>query len=145
MLIVSVILALPLIGCGKGTLKTEPVQGTVTLDGVPLSDATVNFNPVSSGAIPGYARTDAQGHYILQTQNGSAQAGTVEGDYIVTFGKTTTISEGTTKNSYGQTIERMRPKETLPDIYLTVKTSPFKVTITQGKNVLDFDLTAKPK
>jgi hypothetical protein len=40
-------------GCrGDGTVPTVPVQGTVTLDGVPLAAGFVVFHPVTEGAPP---------------------------------------------------------------------------------------------
>lgn len=53
-------------GC-QSKYKLAPVSGTVTLDGEPLEDAVILFNP-SEGKEPGpgsAAKTDAQGHFKL--------------------------------------------------------------------------------
>ncbi|HEV3203175.1 MAG TPA: hypothetical protein VGY77_02275 [Gemmataceae bacterium] len=57
------------IGCSGG--KTAPVSGKVTLDGKPLADATVVFQPIGSekSVSPGpgsQGKTDENGHYSLQ-------------------------------------------------------------------------------
>jgi hypothetical protein len=61
------VLSLP--GCGG--LKLYPVSGTVTLDGKPLSQCTVSFNPDASKGntltVSCVGRLDAQGHYSLRT------------------------------------------------------------------------------
>lgn len=57
------ILAASLVGCGYGNVA--PVTGTVTLDGEPLADALVRFQPVEGGR-PSTATTDAQGNYTLR-------------------------------------------------------------------------------
>ena len=85
LLFVTIFSAIALIaGCGDGKLKTIKVTGTVTLDGVPLPGATVNFTPKTSGqGDPAFAITDAAGKYALQTLMGNPDAGTTPGDYAV--------------------------------------------------------------
>jgi hypothetical protein len=63
---------LVLLGCKGGGLEIAQVAGRVTLDGKPLPNATVNFQPIGSpGNInPGsgsYGKTDADGRYTLRT------------------------------------------------------------------------------
>jgi hypothetical protein len=61
------LVALLAFGCGGS--KVVPVSGKVTLDGVPLANAKVNFQPLGNGKInPGlgsYAKTNDQGEYSL--------------------------------------------------------------------------------
>ncbi|WP_437222196.1 carboxypeptidase-like regulatory domain-containing protein [Planctomicrobium sp. SH661] len=54
------------LGCGSNADIPElgRVSGTVTLDGQPLPEATVSFNPVENGR-SSMATTDSQGHYEL--------------------------------------------------------------------------------
>jgi hypothetical protein len=64
-----------------------PVSGTITLDGKPLPNAAVNFQPKASGGNlnpgPGsVAMTDANGHYQL-TVVGTNQKGAVVGKHRV--------------------------------------------------------------
>jgi hypothetical protein len=60
---------LTLAGCGG--LKLYPVSGTVTLDGQPLSQSTVSFNPDTSKGnnhtVSCVGRLDGQGGFKLQT------------------------------------------------------------------------------
>ncbi len=51
-------------GCGGGGIQLVSVQGTVTLDGQPLEDALVTFQPAEGR--PSYGTTDSQGRYRLQ-------------------------------------------------------------------------------
>jgi hypothetical protein len=74
-------LALPLalvVGCGSGP-KYAPVSGRVTLNGQPLANATVSFQPIAEGSInapaPGATgRTNANGEYTLASADGRTGA-----------------------------------------------------------------------
>jgi len=65
----GVLTALFTLGCG-GDVDTVPVSGRVTLDGDPLADAHISFEPVHATAednsVGSYAVTDAQGRYTLR-------------------------------------------------------------------------------
>ena len=78
-----------LAGCGGGPSRppTYPVEGTVTLDGKPLPDATVTFRPAGtdSGQRPANGKTDADGRYQLTTF--SAGDGAMAGSYRVAIMK----------------------------------------------------------
>jgi len=79
-LLVSVAAAsLCLTGCSEEKFPLVPVSGRVTLDGEPLPDARVAFEPIAaegeSMAGPGsYATTDSQGRYSLKTLDGRTGA-----------------------------------------------------------------------
>jgi hypothetical protein len=51
-------------GCGGGGPELAPVEGTVTLDGTPLPNAWVVFQPQGTGS-PSSGITDEEGHYEL--------------------------------------------------------------------------------
>lgn len=51
-------------GCGGGGPDLAPVEGTVTLDGAPLPNARVVFQPQGPGS-PSSGITDEEGHYEL--------------------------------------------------------------------------------
>lgn len=55
-----------LAGCAGGRKPTK-VEGTVTLDGKPVSGATVSFLPLDVGGRPANGRTDQDGHFRLTT------------------------------------------------------------------------------
>lgn len=72
-LIAPAVLALAALGCGGG--KVAPVSGRVTLDGKPLANAHVSFQPSGEGGghNPGsgsYGITDADGRFTLRVVEG---------------------------------------------------------------------------
>ncbi|MBX3440508.1 MAG: hypothetical protein KF861_23665, partial [Planctomycetaceae bacterium] len=67
-LLLSLCLTMFLAGCGNKGPKIASVEGTVLLDGEPLQDAAVVFNPPSGR--PAGARTDAEGRYVLNFSKG---------------------------------------------------------------------------
>lgn len=78
------IAALLFAGCiGCGGVKLVPVTGEVKLDGVPVADCAVMFNPVGGGPAAS-AATDSQGHFQLSTMN---RPGVVPGEHYVTIAK----------------------------------------------------------
>lgn len=71
-------------GCG-GEGKTIKVAGVVTLDGKPLSGATVTFIPVGEGRAAS-GMTDADGNFRLTTFR--TEDGALAGEYKVTVAVT---------------------------------------------------------
>ena len=66
-------------GCGSEAHPLAPVSSRITLDGEPLSKASIGFEPIRVGdavsAGPGaYGSTDADGKFRLQTPDGRAGA-----------------------------------------------------------------------
>lgn len=71
-------------GCGDGR-NSAPVTGKVTVNGKPLADVGVTFEPQGTGAGRGsFGRTDADGRYTLQFVD-SQQDGALVGKHLVTF------------------------------------------------------------
>ena len=62
------LLVVACIGCGPGGPEIAPVQGTVTMDGDPLPNASVVFVPENGR--PAGATTDSQGRYKLTFSEG---------------------------------------------------------------------------
>jgi hypothetical protein len=76
-----------LAGCSERSTPTAAVSGKVTLDGKPLANVSVLFQPVGSNRDPGvgsYGITDAQGGFTLK-QSGSGRDGAVVGQHAVTL------------------------------------------------------------
>src|SRR2546423_891968 len=75
-----------LAGCGS-TAKVAPVSGAVTLDGKPLANAHLVFQPEATGGktnigVGSYGDTDAGGKYTLRLQD-TDQPGAVVGKHRV--------------------------------------------------------------
>jgi hypothetical protein len=131
-------------GCGDGAIKTEPVTGVVTQDGMPLADANVNFSPKDDAAgSPAYATTNEKGEYKLQTLRGRSDAGTLPGEYAVTISKSKSVPTGKKIASMGKMVDQMEDVPILPGIYRDVTQTPFSVTVIKGKNKFDFDVKGK--
>jgi len=146
-------------GCGGGgkKLSTIEVTGTVTYNGAPLSGASVTFAPVSEGqGNPAYGRTDAAGHYTLQTSRGNVDAGTTPGKYRVAIrkreaippteeGKELTRPANTSDTEDGQELtestDTPEPESLIPVRYESYSTSELTATVEKGKpNVFNFAL-----
>jgi len=87
-----------MIGCGRQRERYVPVSGIVTLNGTPLADAKLIFEPIgdSSGTTsgsPSYGRTDEVGHYMLKSFI-ARQKGAVAGRHRVR------ILSGSRRSSY---------------------------------------------
>lgn len=64
--VLSACLALLLTGCGDGGPTLCEVEGTVTLDGVPVKGAELTFIPQNvPTTMVSYGGTDENGHYTL--------------------------------------------------------------------------------
>ncbi|MFO1064461.1 MAG: carboxypeptidase regulatory-like domain-containing protein [Pirellulales bacterium] len=55
-----------LIGCGSSGPQLVDVSGKVTVDGKPVPNAIVTFNPLTPGGSNSLGKTDAQGFYRLE-------------------------------------------------------------------------------
>jgi len=79
---------LMLAGCSGPDYEVVPISGRVTLDGDPLEDVEVTFQPMAVKAAnpnpgPGsYGLTDADGHYSLRTVE-PAEDGAVVAKHVV--------------------------------------------------------------
>jgi len=126
--VVGLCTAVVLAGCNNENLPgLGRVTGTVTMDGKPLPDALVAFEPVDGSAAPAMGRTDASGAYELYYSRGVK--GAKVGEHTVRV------------NSYQETgadDNRKIPKETVPAKYNVI--TELKATVKRGSNSLDFAL-----
>lgn len=121
------------IGCW-GDMKVAPVSGILTLDGEPVEQASVVFEPQPGGR-PSFGVTDAEGKYSLaysRTLNGAEV-----GDCLVKISKLEEPADGKPK---GKTNEPP-VKDAIPKRYLK---EPVKVTVLPKRNVIHIDLTSDP-
>lgn len=78
---IPLLLAAALIGCGDSGPELGEVEGVVTLDGKPLSNAVVTFSPQGGGP-NGIAKTGTDGKYQLMT---AGKLGAVLGGHKVSI------------------------------------------------------------
>lgn len=133
-------------GCGKsGTQGSQHelflISGNVTLDGKPLTDATVNFIP--TGQTPGrggFAVTDAEGNFTAQ--NYTQEAGLEAGDYNISFSKVT-MPDGSPVPQ-GQSAADVGAINTLP-ARLTGESGSFpaRLNVTTAKDDVKFELRSR--
>lgn len=133
----SVILLLLFAGCGGG--KTAKVEGMVTLDGKPLSDIRVMFQPdnkdPNAGGFGSFGLTDAEGKFSLKLSD-SGKDGAVVGKHFVNLADKLTEdpedSDAGTANV---------PKSRIPPRYLK---APLDFEVKAGEvNTANFELTTK--
>ena len=162
-LAVSLILplfALALTGCGPDVPADfpplHPTQVTVTLDGQPLSDATVSFSPADGGRWLATGNTDAAGQCRMRTL--AEYEGVVAGDYRVSVRKFTEAGmppelaaiEDTHSPEYVELYEKLEaegkldePQPLVPEKYLLPTTSGLTVTVSEGTNQIDLALESE--
>jgi hypothetical protein len=125
-------------GCSDSELPIAPISGKVTLDGQPLADAVVRFQPLRTGdsinvGPPSTGRTDADGVYRLKVVARRGN-GAVVGKHRVTI---STLREE--ENEKGKT--RIVIQERVPVQYNRSTTLMFEVPA-EGTNKADFLLTS---
>jgi hypothetical protein len=127
-------------GCGKGS-GLVPVEGRVTLDGKPVKEVIVNFQPINdtpgNGAL---GSTDPDGRFTLTDARG--EAGVYAGEYKVIFypALPAGVKEGDPADVVG--VARGR---NVPAIYLDVNHTPLRATVPQGGGTFEVILTKSGK
>ena len=129
---ILMLVSLVCLGCDGGDLPDlANVEGIVTLDGQPLPNAVLTFQPESAGR-PSFARTDEKGRYELIFTAGNE--GATLGKHTVTI---TTLTDGD------------------PDADPPIASSPEKLPsqynsstelsheVQPGKNNVDFELSSE--
>jgi len=122
-----------LMGC-RG--EVVPVSGRVTLDGKPLANAVVTFQPLGKGKLQktsttgSVGKTDSQGRFVLRLVSPSRRGAAV-GDHIVTIGV-----------SAGGTGQAPNSAELLPQAWRD-GTRQFRVP-PSGTREANFDIQADP-
>jgi len=127
-------------GCGEPPYQLAPVSGLVTLDGVPLADGVVNFQPQGQSgktAAPGsVSRTDSEGKYQLMTVND--EPGASLGRHKVKIYSYSPESAPVGDNDAGPNQERV------PDRYNYRTRLTYDVPDV-GTDQADFELTSQPE
>ncbi|WP_291171768.1 carboxypeptidase-like regulatory domain-containing protein [Gimesia sp.] len=123
-------------GCSSGpddVPETGTVTGTVTLDGAPLADAQVQFQPENGRTSTG--TTDAEGHYELD------YSGTLKGAKIGKHSVSITTFNAPEGNLETKEAQKQVPKEKVPAQYNANTT--LTADVKAGENTIDFDLQSK--
>lgn len=135
-LVVLALVTLMLSGCGGDIGR---VSGTVTVNGEPISNATIMFYPQEGRASVG--KTDESGKYSLTYTKGVT--GAKIGTHVVTV-STEVFAEENRNVDYEETSRMptvMGRKETMPPKYLDRTKSELTADVKSGSNTIDFDLT----
>jgi hypothetical protein len=123
------------LGCGDS--KVASVSGTVKLDGEPLANAVVIFQPLGEGRLnPGVGsigRTNDKGEYRLQLIGGGK--GAVQGTHRVEI--SCPIDDGQNNPDEDRAT---KPPNKVPDRYNAESKITYEVK--PGDNKADFDLTS---
>lgn len=87
-------------GCGAtgDGLARVPVRGTVTLDGKPIANGSIQFVPESAGTATEVGATIKDGGFSIPADNGA-----VPGKYVVRI--------------YSNSAEMAMPEEGIPDLH----------------------------
>ncbi len=127
----SLLLAVACVGCGGDDIEIASVEGTVTMDGQPLANASVVFVPESGR--PAGASTDENGKYVLSF--GGERQGAMLGKNRVRISTLADPSEDDDGN-----IIPGAP-ETVPMKYNT--DTELEFVVEQKKNIADFALDSE--
>ena len=142
LMLTAAVLALPAAGCGKAKPATAPVTGRVLLDGKPVADAAVMFEPVDGG-VPARGSTRSDGGFTLSTF--ARDDGAIVGRHRVSISKF--VTEGVAANELGLEAAPgppgVQPKAGLPGRYADPKTSGLEATVEAGGTSAEFTLESK--
>lgn len=142
---VSLCCLIVIAGCGGESYEIAPASGSVTMDGEPLANVTLNFQPVNVGDTPNpgpgsYAKTDDKGQFTLATINDNT-SGAVVGKHTVTVTTPDTTdpeSENADINEFVDPIPaRYNAESQLTEEIPSGGTDAIKLELTSEKDDLD--------
>lgn len=127
---------------GRASTATAPVTGRVLLDGKPVADAAVMFEP-ADGGVPARGSTRGDGGFTLSTF--ARDDGALVGRHRVSVSKF--VTEGVAANEFGLETAPgqpgLQPKAALPARYADPKTSGLEATVESGGTTVEFTLESK--
>lgn len=113
-----------------------PIAGRVTLDGSPVTPGIVSFFDAGLQGIS--ATLDADGRYRVQTTRGD---GLPAGEYRVTVTPIEPAPDHDRPSmAHEAFLPRKPPRSTVPARYLSVETSPLRVSIAADAADVHFDM-----
>ncbi|MEW4563186.1 hypothetical protein AB1K70_11705 [Bremerella sp. JC770] len=124
-------------GCSPqdGGLQRAAVEGTVTVDGVPVEMGAITFVPTNGTSGPATGGKITDGKYKIQLSDGP-----VVGQYLVQIMGRRGTGKFKVEELEGETVKTEIIEEMIPKKYRT--SSELRSTIQTGTNVLDFDLSS---
>ena len=138
-LLPTLLLTLCVAGCGSGGPPTAKVSGTVTLDGKPLPDIRVTFQPDNKSeelqGMGSYGLTDANGKFELKLSDTQSPGAVVGGHTVILADK---LAEDPADSDAGAA---PKVKSRVP---AKLVKSPLHYDVQPGKaNDAKFELTSK--
>jgi hypothetical protein len=125
-----------LAGCGGGSkYPTAPVSGTIKMDGKPLSNGVVTFQPDGPG-MASLGTTDESGHYTLKALRGEFDGAVVAKHRVVIRTANTQPIDTTSDRNDPKAAERI-PKKYNVETELTIEVPE------GGRDDADFNLSSK--
>lgn len=139
-IILSIAITSPCMGCGGS--KLVDVEGSVTLNGQPLSGASVTFHPVGNAGVADvpYAVTGSDGVFVLGKIN--QERGAMPGVYRVSVSKVES-PEITTEDGLmpaDADPRGLQPKWHTPKKYADADSSGFEVEVVRGMDAVELSL-----
>ena len=134
------------LGCGSAYSGPPliPVEGTVTLDDKPLTDATVTFVPTGEGmGQSSFGSTDAQGRFVLKMAEG--HAGAPAGRYKVVVSKWLNPDGTVFQPSPDVAPMDSNAKESIPPAYSDYEQTQLTAAVAAGMSPQQFKLTSSAR
>jgi hypothetical protein len=123
-------------GCGnKSKYPTAPVSGTIKMDGKPLANGVVTFQPVGGG-MASLGMTDADGHYTLKALREEFDGAVVAKHRVVIRTVNTRVVDTTSDKSDPKAVDPI-PKKYNDATELTIEIPE------GGRDDADFNLNSK--
>lgn len=135
-------------GCSSGSDDESvgelfPVSGMVTLDGKPLSGATVSFSPMKgTQGSRSEGTTDANGEFILRKRNG--RKGLEAGKYQVAVSKFAQKDGTPFPTNIAGDVRAAVGVEHVPERYVRGESAELVFEVPKGGTKLEIALTTKP-
>jgi len=121
-------------GCGPLRPALLPAEGVVTLDGKPLANASLVFQPKAGGR-PASGRTDASGRFKMGTY--TPQDGVLPGEHTVTITAIESIGPPPAPGS------QPKVRWVTPTRYSRADESGLSATVAAGSKTFTFNLSSE--
>lgn len=138
------IFAILITGCGGRITRCE-IEGSVTVDGQPIKDGSITFQPLAGTSGPVVGASIADGQYKIEKVKGP-----VVGEYQIELTGRGPTGRKITTEVAGDKIETEEMKDIIPLKHRTqndpmsknsaIGREPLKANVVPGKNIIDFNL-----